>query len=373
MARAPKKDLDSAKRHKSRKAEHVEINLKEDVRSRHNFWDDVHLVHHATPEVDFDDIDLATHFLKKELNAPLMIASMTGGYPDAEKINGALASAAAKHRVALGVGSQRTALVDPKTVRSYTVVRDHDVPFVAANIGAPQLVAQRKPALTYRQVDELVSMIEADALIVHLNFLQEAVQPEGDLHAKGCVAAIRDLAQDLGVPVMAKETGAGIDRRAYDVLAKAGVRAIDVGGLSGTTFAAVELVRARREQFALQTRIGELYRDWGVPTPVSLLECRGDLPLVATGGVQNGLAAAKSLALGATLAGIASSALKAAVAGDRAADEFLASVIAELRTGLLLTGAGSIAAARRSRVVVTGATRDWLLALGHDVGALARA
>lgn len=357
---------DEAGQTRNRKQDHVDIILQKDVKARVNAWDDIHLVHEALPNVDLPSIDLETEFLGKALRAPLMIASMTGGYPDAERINGNLAEAAAARGVAMGVGSQRAALLSPEARRSFTVVRDHDVPFVCANIGAPQLVRQQKDPLSRGQIDELVSMLEADALIVHLNPLQEAVQPEGDLNAKGLWAAIHDLADDLGVPVIAKETGAGMRRSSAQRLKDAGVKALDVGGLSGTTFAAVETYRAQAEGRVDRERVGALFRDWGIPTPASVLEAQVDLPVVATGGLRSGLDAARALALGATLAGFASGVLEPANRSAMEAAAYLEQVELELRTACFLTDSGRAADLRERPVVMRGPTRDWLVARGFD-------
>jgi len=343
------------------------------VRARANAWDDVRFLHHAAPDVDLPAIDLRTRFLGADLDAPFMVASMTGGYPDAERINANLAAAAAQHGLAMGVGSQRAALLSPEARRSFTVVRDHDVPFLCANIGGPQLVTQgAKPPLTRAQIDELVKMLDADALIVHLNVLQEAVQPEGDLASRGLLAAIRDLAQDLGVPVIAKETGAGMTRRAALALAEAGAKALDVGGLSGTTFAAVEAYRAQAEGRADRERLGALYRDWGVPTPVSVVEAQVGLPLVATGGLRSGLDAARALALGATLAGFASAILTPANESAAGASAFVDQLKLEIRTACFLTDAPRARDLGKRALVVGGDTRRWLDDLGHDAAGMAR-
>jgi isopentenyl-diphosphate delta-isomerase len=358
---------------RSRKKDHVDIILQKDVRARENAWDDVRLLHEAAPDVDLESIGLRTRFLGAELGAPIMIASMTGGYPDAERINGHLAAAAAEHRFALGVGSQRAALLSPEARRSFTVVRDHDVPFVCANIGAPQLVPQaKKGPLTRAQIDELVKMLDADALIVHLNPLQEAVQPEGDLQSRGLRAAIRDLAKDLGVPVIAKETGAGMARGTAQALKACGVAALDVGGLSGTTFAAVETHRAAAEGRADRERLGALYRDWGISTPVSVLEAQVGLPLIATGGLRSGLDAARALALGATLAGFASAFLHAADRSAKDAIAFGAQTKLELKTACFLTGATHAKDLAKQPLLAEGATRQRLADLGHDPAALAQ-
>lgn len=370
MTSAPK---DEGAQTRSRKKDHVDIILKEDVRARANAWDDVSLLHEAVPEVDHARIDLQTRFLGKTLQAPLMIASMTGGYPDAERINDNLAAAAAEHGLAMGVGSQRAALLSPEARRSFTVLRDHDVPFVAANIGGPQLVPQgAKPALKRADIDELVKMLEADALIVHLNVLQEAVQPEGDLHAHGLLAAVRDLSRALGIPVIAKETGAGMARATAARLKEAGVAALDVGGLSGTTFAAVETFRAKAEGRVDLERLGALYRDWGIPTPVALREAQVGLPVISTGGLRSGLDAARALALGATLAGYASAILHPANEGPKAASAFLEQVKLELRTACFLTSCAKASDLASRPVLVGQETGRWLGLLGHDVAGLAR-
>jgi len=360
-----------------RKQEHVDINLQERVQTARTYWDDVTPLHRATPEVDFHKIPLGLEFLGKRLGAPVMIASMTGGYPGAENINRTLAYAAAEHHLGIGVGSQRAALKDPATKRSYTSVRDHDVPFVASNIGLPQLLQQQsgKP-LTFDEIDALLSMLEADALIIHLNYLQEAVQPGGDLNAKGGLDAIRKVVEHVDVPVIAKETGAGVSRADVAALAKAGVKAVDVGGLGGTSFAAVEQVRARKEGDERLARIGTLYRDWGIPTVVSVLEARAaapGLPAIATGGVDDGLKAFKGLALGATMAGVAGAALRAAAKGDKACVDFIGQLLDELRTAMLLTGCARLEDCTRAPLLVTGHTAEWCRLLGHDPVTLAQA
>lgn len=352
---------DEGRRTESRKKDHVDIILKEDVRARVNAWDDVALAHEALPEVDFERVDLATTFLGARLKAPVMIASMTGGYADAERINAHLAQAAAEHGLAMGVGSQRAGLLKPETRRSYEVVREHDVPFLAANIGAPQLVRQARDKLSRAEVEEVVKMVDADALIVHLNYLQEVAMPEGDLRAEGVEAAIRDLSRDLGVPVIAKETGAGLTRATAERLARAGASALDVGGQSGTTFAAVEHARAVAQGDAARARLGEVFRDWGVPTPVAVAEAaRVGLPLVATGGLRHGLDAARAIAMGATLAGFASAALRAADKSAEDASAWAAGVAAELRAACFLTGSKRVADLAKAARVVTGGTRAWM-------------
>src|SRR2546426_8231500 len=249
-----------------RKAEHVNIILQENVSAEYNYWNDVRLVHTALPEIDLDDVDVSVKFFGKRLEAPLIISSMTGGFGMGKEINGNLAKAAAEVGVAMGVGSQRAALEKPELVPTYAVVKDHDIPLRFANLGAPQLVPQEgKRAYGVDDARRAMDMVDGHVLICHLNFLQEIVQPEGDHRAKGVLEAIRRLAAEF--PVMAKETGAGVSHDVALRLKRAGARAIDVGGLGGTSFAAVEYYRAKKDALTLKERLGAAFWDSGIPTP----------------------------------------------------------------------------------------------------------
>src|SRR6266705_33402 len=319
-----------------RKAEHVNIILQENVSAEYNYWTDVRLVHTALPEIDLDDVDVSVKFFGKRLEAPLLISSMTGGFGMGKEINANLAKAAAEVGVAMGVGSQRAALEKPELEPTYAVVKDYGVPHAR----------------------KAMQMIKADALIVHLNFLQEVVQPEGDRRAKGCLAAIKALADTF--PLMAKETGAGISHETAQKLKAAGARAIDVGGLGGTSFAAVEHYRARKEAASLKERLGATFWNWGIPTPASLLLADVGLPLVATGGVRSGLDVAKGIALGATMAGMAKPMLEAARVSADAAIQELRAVVEELKAAMFLTGSTSIEALQDRPVIVSPPTASWL-------------
>lgn len=346
-------------RTEQRKAEHVDIILQENVSAEYNFWNDVRLVHDALPEIDLDDIDTSVKLLGKRLEAPLVISSMTGGFGLGKEINANLAKAAAEVGVAMGVGSQRAALEKPELEPTYAVVRDHAVPLRFANLGAPQLVPQAsKRAYGVADARRAMKMVSADVLIVHLNFLQEVVQPEGDRRAKGVLAAIKALASR--VPVMAKETGAGISRDVAKRLKSAGVRAIDVGGLGGTSFSAVEYYRARKEASSLKERLGATFWNWGIPTPASVVLAQVGLPIVATGGVRSGVDVAKAIALGATAAGIAKPMLEAAKVSADAVVQELRGTIEELRAAMFLTGASSVAELQERHVIVSRPTSDWL-------------
>ncbi len=349
-----------------RKAEHVNIILKEDVSAGYDYWGDVHLLHNAVPEIDLDDIDLRVTLFGKKLEAPLVISSMTGGFGMGGEINANLAKAAAEVGVAMGVGSQRAAIEKPDLEPTYAVVKDHDVPLLFANLGAPQLIPQAtKRAYGIADAKKAMDMIGADALIVHLNFLQEVVQPEGDRRAKGVLGAIKALSSRF--PVMAKETGAGISRSAALALQRAGVKVIDVGGLGGTSFSAVEHYRARKEASSLKERLGATFWDWGIPTPASLVLANVGLPLVATGGVRSGLDAAKGIALGATAAGMAKPMLEAAKESSDAVVAELRAVIEELKAAMFLTGAASVAELQEQNVIINPPTATWMELAEEDI------
>jgi isopentenyl-diphosphate delta-isomerase len=353
-----------------RKADHLRLSASADVDALAGpGWEDVRLVHEALPEIDQCEVDLSVTFLGKRLAAPLLIAGMTGGHPTARDVNAVLARAAERHGLAMGVGSQRAALRRQALAYTYTVVRDQaPTAMLIANIGAPQLVDQEDaPALTRAEVQSAVDMIRADALAIHLNFLQESVQPEGERRARGCAQAIRDVAGYVGVPIVAKETGAGISRSTACRLRELGVRALDVGGVGGTSFAAVEGLRAAAQGKPSGERLGEVLRDWGIPTPVSVVGAlAAGLPVVATGGIRSGLDAAKALALGATLVGVARPLLQAALQSDATVEAWITEFLLALRTVMFLTGAVDVAALRTKPRMVTGVTREWTRQLGYE-------
>jgi isopentenyl-diphosphate delta-isomerase len=352
----------------ARKADHIDITTGRAVTPTTSpGWDDVHLLHAALPEVDLEEVDLGVEFLGHRLKAPLVIASMTGGHPRAEAINGVLARAAQEFGIAMGVGSQRAAIRRPDLLSTYLVAREAAPDaFLIANVGAPQLIHQAtEPALTVEQLRELVQVMQAEALAIHLNYLQEVVQPEGDTRAVGCLDAIARVVASLPIPILAKETGAGIGRAQGRALIQAGIRALDVGGAGGTSFALVEAFRAGDRGLGGSERLGQLLGDWGIPTAVSVVECAGlGVPVIATGGIRTGLDAAKAIALGADLVGIARPLMSAALEGYEAVQTYLDELLGTLRVVLFLTGSRTVAELRERPPVITGRTRDWLEALG---------
>ncbi len=355
---------------KQRKIEHVGIALGQDISAQQRAnWNDIQFVHQALPEVDLDEIDTSVTFLGHTLRYPIFMSSLTGGHPDVTSINRNLARAAERYGLALGVGSQRAAIVNPEVASSYAVTRQ-SAPhaFLIANIGAPQLIVQaRHPAFTLQQVQQAIDMIGANALAVHMNSLQEAAQPEGDRRSAGEAAALKALTGQLDVPVIAKETGAGVCREQALLLCSCGVAAIDVGGEGGSSMSAMEAARSESRGDGRTMNIGLLYRDWGIATPICVVEAGvAGLPLISTGGVRNGLDVARALALGATLVGMGFPFLKAASESYEKVCELLETVVEELKVAMQLSGAKSIADMRQIDIVVTGETRNWLTLRGFE-------
>jgi isopentenyl-diphosphate delta-isomerase len=334
-------------------------------------WADIHLVHQALPAADLSAIDLSTEFLGHTLRAPLAIAAMTGGHRGAGEVNARLARAAERFGLAMGLGSQRAALRNPGLARTYAVARDvAPHAFLIANVGAAQLVPQDSgPPLTPLQLSGAVAMIGANALAIHLNFLEETVQPEGDRRVTGLREAIAGAIASLRVPVIAKETGAGISQRTALELRGLGFRAIDLGGVGGTSFAAIETARAAAQGDFRRATLGKVYADWGIPTAVSIVAAgAAGLPLVATGGVRSGLDAAKAIALGASLVGVGRPLLSAALKGDAAVEAWVAQFLEELRVAIFLSGGRCVTDLRSAPRVVLGDTRRWI----EDIGAGSR-
>ncbi|MEF8879740.1 MAG: type 2 isopentenyl-diphosphate Delta-isomerase [Candidatus Thermoplasmatota archaeon] len=345
----------------SRKHEHVDISLEKDVNFDHNYWDDIALKHNALPEVDKEEVDLSSSLFGKKLSMPLVIAGMTGGYKKAEELNDNLAAAAEEYQVGMGVGSQRAGLEKSDLNKTYSVIRNYDIPLVFANIGVSQLVLwDHEKSVEY--ANKMMDMVDADVLAVCLNFLQEVVQLEGEAHGYGCLEAIQNLVEDVDFPVLVKESGAGISKYVAKRLLDANVAGIDVGGSGGTSFAGIEHYRAKRYDDRLHARGGKTFWNWGVPTPISVMEVvdvAKDIPVVATGGIRNGLDVAKSLVLGADAAGVANVFLKAAAEGK---DEILFELDAfykELRAAMFLTGSSDVEQLRGNDEWVIDGVKLW--------------
>lgn len=337
-----------------RKLEHLLLCANCDVEYRKSTgFEDIELIHKALPEVNMEEIDISVELFGKKLEAPLIITAITGGHPAATKINSELAKTADKMNIGMGVGSQRAAVEIPELISTYSVVRENAPDtLIIGNIGAPQIQYAKQAA----------EMIEADALAVHLNILQEAIQPEGDIDATGYISSIEKVTELIDMPVIAKETGAGISRECAMALEKAGVSAIDVAGSGGTSWAAVETYRAK------DPYLGNLYWDWGIQTAVSTVEvCESvNIPVISSGGIRSGLEAAKALALGAECAGMALPLLKDAYIGQDALTKSIEQFKESLKVAMLLVGASNIKELRKSNFIIRGETKEWLIERGFD-------
>jgi isopentenyl-diphosphate delta-isomerase len=322
--------------HNQRKTEHLRISLEEDVRFRNltTGLERYHFAHQALPEINRDHIDLSTTLLDKHLSAPLIISSMTGGTEEAEAINKNLAMAAQIHGLGMGVGSQRAALEEPNLSHTYQVRDVAPNILLLANLGAVQL----NYGYGVEHCQRAVEMIEADGLILHLNPLQEALQPEGNTDFSGLVAKIEKVCRGLSVPVIVKEVGWGISEEVARKLADSGVAAIDVAGTGGTSWSEVEMHRANNET---SRRVAAAFADWGIPTAESIQMVRRAAPgvtLIASGGIRTGVEAAKAIALGADAAALATPFLQPATVSPEAVGEKIREILEELRTAMFCVG-----------------------------------
>ncbi len=327
-----------------RKAEHIRICLESDVQfqTQRSGFDCYHFVHQCLPELNYAEIDLTTKLFNKHLGAPILISSMTGGTEQAKQINYRLAAVAQEYKLAMGVGSQRVAIERPDVADTFQVRKLAPDILLFANLGAVQL----NYSYGIDQCMQAVESLAADALILHLNPLQECIQPHGDTNFKGLLDRIALVCDRLPVPVIAKEVGNGISATMAQQLIAAGVSGIDVAGAGGTSWARVESERA---QTSLQRRLGETFADWGIPTTKCIESIRAiapTIPLIASGGLRNGLDVAKAIALGADVGGLALPFLQAADLSTDAVRELVEVLIAELQTVLFCTGNASVESLR---------------------------
>ena len=330
----------------NRKSEHLRVCIEEDVEFQQltSGLEKYRFTHCCLPELDRSDIELGTTFLGKSLKAPILISSMTGGTELAHLVNTRLATVAQRYGLAMGVGSQRIALEQPELAPTFAVRSLAPDILLLANLGAVQL----NYGCGLENCLKLVELLEADALILHLNPLQEWVQSEGDSNFKGLLAKIEQICAQLPVPVIAKEVGNGISAVTAKQLIEAGVAAIDVAGAGGTSWAKVESQRAKDNR---QRHLGQVFADWGLPTAECITAIRSmnsTIPLIASGGLKNGLDLAKSIALGADLGGLARPFLVAAIESEAAVDELVKFLIAELEIVLFCTGNPNLSALKNS-------------------------
>jgi len=351
-----------------RKADHIRICLTQKAQAKKatTGFEDVRLVHRALPEIDRQRIDLSTSFLGKNLSAPLIVGAMTGGTEEAIKINSSIAEAVEKLGLGMGLGSQRAAIENQKLEKTFSIARKKaPSAFLVANIGGVQLVRD----YGLKEVKKAIEMIDADAVAIHLNAVQEAVQPEGQTNFRGVLEQIKQIAGELDKPMIVKETGCGISAEDARALESAGVKAIDVGGVGGTSFAAVEYYRSTSPK-----NMGETFWDWGISTVASLIETTQTvkIPVIASGGIRSGLDIAKSLALNASLASVSLPVLETAVKGTRETEKLLTGLVDELQNTMFLVGAENIKAIAKVPVVIGGKTAEWLNIRGFDTAKYAQ-
>ncbi len=322
-----------------RKADHIKINLEKDVRSAlTTSLENYHFTHEALPELDLEQVDTSLSLFGRELGAPILISSMTGGTSDAETINLRLAEAAQEMKIAMGVGSQRAAIEHPEQAKTFQVRRVAPDILLFANLGAVQL----NYGYGIDQCRRAVDMIEADALIFHFNPLQEAVQDAGNTNFAGLAKKVEEVCRKLDVPVIAKEVGWGISERTAKLLADCGVQAIDVAGAGGTSWSQVEMHRAPDE---FTRELAATFVGWGIPTADSILNVNRavpDLTIFASGGLKDGLDIAKCVALGATLGGMAGQFLKAAAISTRSVVQMMKLTKRQIEVTMFAAGVGML-------------------------------
>jgi isopentenyl-diphosphate delta-isomerase len=325
----------------SRKDEHLRINIEENVAAKgiSAGFDDFRFVHRALPEIDLADVELRSSLLGREVGAPLLVSCMTGGTEQAGVINRRLARVAHQHRLAMGLGSCRVLLEQPEVLPTFDVREiAPDIPLLA-NLGAVQL----NLGVGASECRKLLRVLGADALVLHLNPLQEALQPSGNTVFAGLLSRIEQLCAELGAPVIVKEVGWGIAGDLVARLFEAGVAAVDVAGAGGTSWSEVE---RHRISDPVRARVAAGFAGWGIPTTEALIGARIAAPggvIIASGGVRNGIDVAKAITLGADSVGIAGPLVRAAAAGDDALDETVEVILEELRLAMFCVGAAHVA------------------------------
>ncbi|MDR2623804.1 MAG: type 2 isopentenyl-diphosphate Delta-isomerase [Methanobrevibacter sp.] len=338
-----------------RKLEHLLICEHFDVqyKNKKTGFNDIEFIHNSLPEIDMNKIDLSTKEFGKKLDAPLFITAITGGHPNAIPINKQLAIAAESEKIGFGLGSQRAVIENPELEYTYNVARENaPSTILIGNIGAPQVNYSMKA----------VETLDADILAIHLNPLQEAIQIEGDVDSTGIIDSIGEIVNCVDVPVMVKETGAGISAETSKLLESKNIDFIDLSGSGGTSWAGVETYRLRDKY------LGELFWDWGIPTAVSTVEVSNsvNIPIISSGGIRSGLDASKAIALGADAVGMALPFLKKVCIGGDAIVEFIQNFKKSLKLAMFLVGASNIEEIKKSNLIIKGETKSWLNERGFN-------
>lgn len=346
---------------RGRKADHISICLKEDVESKgvSPGFEYIHLVHNAMPEINFEELDASTNIFGKTLKYPLLFDSLTGGSEEARSLNQTIAQVAEEKGLGMFLGSVRAALEDTSVKDTYTIARDVAPNiFLALNIGAAQL----SKGLDIDKLKSLVSDTKANAISVHLNPLQEVIQVEGEPNFKGVYGKIEFLTKNIGVPVVVKEVGTGISKETAAKLELAGVSCINISGLGGTNWATVESIRSKMLGDKSKSNLGAAYSGWGIPTVVSLIECASTvkIPLIASGGLRNGLDLAKALVLGAKYGSIALPVLKLAKKSKSSLSSYVDQISSEFKTAMFLTGCKKVDELHRVRYFIDHYLHTWI-------------
>jgi isopentenyl-diphosphate delta-isomerase len=354
-----------------RKQRHIDISLEKDVQADIGTgFQDIQLVHRCLPEMDLEEVDASTSLFGKNLKAPLIISALTGGTREAKEINKILARVAEEYQIGMGVGSQRIAIEQTGTADTFSIVREmapHALVF--GNLGCPQLSL----GWGAEEAEKCIEMVDADALVLHMNSLQESIQIDGDPQYRGVLQGIKELSLILNTPLVMKETGCGIAYEEAEELERAGVEALDISGLGGTSWAAVEYYLAKEAGKDRNAGLGKAFWNWGIPTAISLIEVQSTkMKTIASGGIRNGIDMAKAMTLGADAVGIAQPFLEKANQGYDTLKKYVENLIEELKVVMFLVGASSIEDLKRSAAIIRGPTAEWLRLRGFSPEAYAQ-
>ncbi|MFX1385168.1 MAG: type 2 isopentenyl-diphosphate Delta-isomerase [Promethearchaeota archaeon] len=349
---------------KNRKDEHILLVSTENVESNETTWfEHIKFVHNALPELNLDDVNLSCEFLGKSISAPVFIGAMTGGTELTKKINVSLAKAAQKYQIPMMVGSQRVILRHPETKESFSAVRKAapDIPIIA-NIG----IAQVATSENFDYVEEIINNINADALAIHLNVIQEVIQPEGNKVFSGAFDKIRMLKNQYNIPIVIKETGCGISKEIALKLVEIGIDIIDVSGLGGTSWVAVEYYRAKKHNAEYKMDLGKMFWDWGIPTAASILEVSSvvkstpNIKIIGSGGIRSGIDIAKALRIGADFTAITRPFLMGTLEGHTSIEKVIEKILRELRITMLLISSKDINELKKTPIVIGSSLKEWL-------------
>ncbi|MGC8567015.1 MAG: type 2 isopentenyl-diphosphate Delta-isomerase [Caldisphaera sp.] len=349
-----------------RKLEHIEIVLNEDVQSRDsNLLENVRLVHNPLPNNDLNKVDLHKDFCGFELDAPLIITGITGGHIEAEKINESIAKVVNKFNIGMGVGSQRAGIENPSLAHSFSIVRERAPDkFIIGNIG----VAQFNKGYDIKEVERAIEMIKANAIAIHVNPGQEAYQDEGDVNFSSLINKIEELSEKVSVPIIIKEVGNGLNKEIVSELRSIGIKCFDVAGLGGTNWIKAEMQRSRKKHGYSLKEPGKLADYWGNPTAISVIEARfasEDAYIIGSGGIRDGLDAAKIISLGADVAGMAFPILKILkINGEEGLEKYIQQILYQIKTSIFLSGGNKVASLWKNNVTIWGRLREELLSRG---------